>query len=79
MPPEVVGVLTDAKQTVPTGKDGAYKTIQTYPFSMRSDMNFLDLCQRLVRETGIADDGPATVTGQIGDFGRVVDWINDAG
>tara|TARA_B100002051_G_scaffold266621_1_gene294005 strand:- start:6936 stop:7559 length:624 start_codon:yes stop_codon:yes gene_type:complete len=41
-------------------------------------MNFLDLCQRLVRETGIADDGPATVTGQIGDFGRVVDWINDA-
>ena len=41
-------------------------------------MNFLDLCQRLVRETGIADDGPATVTGQTGDMGRIVNWINDA-
>tara|TARA_B100002019_G_C21117797_1_gene521761 strand:- start:10 stop:411 length:402 start_codon:yes stop_codon:yes gene_type:complete len=34
VPPEVVGVLSDAKQTVPTGKDGAFKTIQTYPFSI---------------------------------------------
>ena len=41
-------------------------------------MNFLALCQRLVQETGIADDGPALVTGQIGDMGRVVNWINDA-
>jgi hypothetical protein len=41
-------------------------------------MNFLDLCQRLVQETGIADDGPATVAGQTGDMGRVVNWINDA-
>ena len=41
-------------------------------------MNFLDLCQRLVQETGIADDGPATVTGQTGDMGRLVNWINDA-
>lgn len=32
-------------------------------------MNFLDLCQRLVQETGIADDGPATVVGQITDMG----------
>lgn len=41
-------------------------------------MNFLDLCQRLVQETGIADEGPATVTGQTGDMGRIVNWINDA-
>lgn len=41
-------------------------------------MNFLDLCQRLVQESGISDDGPATVTGQTGDFGRMVNWINDA-
>ena len=41
-------------------------------------MNFLDLCQRLVQETGIADGGPATVTGQTGDMARVVDWINDS-
>ena len=41
-------------------------------------MNFLGLCQRLVQETGIADDGPATVTGQTGDMGRIVNWINDA-
>lgn len=41
-------------------------------------MNFLGLCQRLVQESGIADDGPPTVTGQVGDFGRIVNWINDA-
>lgn len=41
-------------------------------------MNFLDLCQRLVQETGIADDGPATVAGQTGDMGRIVNWTNDA-
>ena len=41
-------------------------------------MNFLDLCQRLVQETGIADEGPATVTGQTGDMGRIVNWTNDA-
>lgn len=41
-------------------------------------MNFLELCQRLVRETGIADTGPSTVVGQTGDMQRVVDWVNDA-
>ena len=41
-------------------------------------MNYLDLCQRLVRETGISDSGPSTVVGQIGDLRRVTDWINDA-
>tara|TARA_S200000501_G_C20847068_1_gene754059 strand:- start:582 stop:1205 length:624 start_codon:yes stop_codon:yes gene_type:complete len=41
-------------------------------------MNFLSLCQRLVQESGIADGGPATVTSQTGDMGRIVNWINDA-
>lgn len=41
-------------------------------------MNYLELCQRLVRETGIADSGPNQVAGQVGDMRRVVDWINDA-
>lgn len=41
-------------------------------------MTYLELCQRLVRETGIADSGPTTVVGQTGDLRRVTDWINDA-
>ena len=41
-------------------------------------MNYLELCQRLVRETGIADTGPTSVVGQVGDLRRVTDWINDA-
>lgn len=41
-------------------------------------MTFLQLCQRLVIETGIADSGPATVEGNTGDMARVVNWINDA-
>ena len=34
VPPEVVGVLTDAKQNIPTVKEVAFKTIQTDPFSI---------------------------------------------
>lgn len=41
-------------------------------------MTYLELCQRLVRETGIADSGPNTTVGQIGDMRRIVDWVNDA-
>lgn len=41
-------------------------------------MNYLQLCQRLVRETGIADSGPSSVSGQTGDMKRVVDWVNDS-
>lgn len=41
-------------------------------------MNYLQLCQRLVQETGIADTGPSNVDGQVGDFGRVTSWVNDA-
>lgn len=41
-------------------------------------MNYLQLCQRLVRETGIADSGPTGVSGQTGDMKRIVDWVNDS-
>tara|TARA_B110000238_G_C16111061_1_gene432690 strand:+ start:265 stop:888 length:624 start_codon:yes stop_codon:yes gene_type:complete len=41
-------------------------------------MNYLQLCQRLVQETGIADSGPANTAGQVGDYGRIIFWINDA-
>jgi hypothetical protein len=40
-------------------------------------MTFLELCQRLVRETGIADTGPSSTVGQTGDMRRIVDWTND--
>lgn len=41
-------------------------------------MNFLQLCQRVRQECGIAGTGPAAVTGQTGDYKRVVDWVNAA-
>lgn len=41
-------------------------------------MNYLQLCQRLVQETGIADTGPSNTAGQVGDYGRITAWINDA-
>jgi len=41
-------------------------------------MNYLQLCQRLVQETGIADSGPANTAGQVGDYGRITFWVNDA-
>jgi hypothetical protein len=39
-------------------------------------MNFLQLAQRLRQETGTSGAGPSTVTNQIGDYKRLVDWIN---
>jgi hypothetical protein len=41
-------------------------------------MTFIQLCQRLVIETGIADSGPSSVINATGDMKRVVNWINDA-
>lgn len=41
-------------------------------------MNFLQICQRLLQETGIADSGLTQVTGQTGDNQRLVDWANEA-
>lgn len=41
-------------------------------------MNFLQLVQRLARDTGVAGTGPSTVVGQSGDSGRLVNWISSA-
>jgi hypothetical protein len=41
-------------------------------------VNFLALCKRLRSEAGIAGTGPASVSGQTGELGRLVDWIADA-
>ena len=41
-------------------------------------MNYLELCQFLVKEAGISLDGPATVVGQTGDFDNVTRWISNA-
>lgn len=37
--------------------------------------NFLQLCQKLRQEAGIAGNGPLTTVGQSGELGRLVDWI----
>lgn len=39
-------------------------------------MNFLQICQRLASEVGIAGSGPASTTGQTGMNLRLVNWIN---
>jgi hypothetical protein len=41
-------------------------------------LNFLQLAQKLRQEAGIAGTGPSTTAGQVGELGRVVDWINQA-
>lgn len=41
-------------------------------------MNFLALCQHLVQYAGIADSGPSTVNGQVGDFQKAINYVQDA-
>lgn len=41
-------------------------------------MNYLELCQTFARETGISTSGPSSVTGQIGEFISVIDWVQQA-
>lgn len=41
-------------------------------------MNFLQLAQRLSVECGVAGAGPSAVTGQVGMYAKLVNWINDA-
>lgn len=41
-------------------------------------MTFLDLCQLLVRETGLAGNGPTSVSTQVGILKKVVDWVSRA-
>lgn len=41
-------------------------------------MTFLELCQRLRQEVGAAGTGPASVTGQHGEYARLIGWIQQA-
>lgn len=41
-------------------------------------MNFLELCQRLRLEAGISGSGPSSVDNQIGEAGRLVEWVKSA-
>lgn len=41
-------------------------------------MTFLELCKRLRQEAGISGVGPTAVTGQTGEYAKVVDWIKRA-
>lgn len=41
-------------------------------------MNYLELCQRLVREAPITGNGPTSVVGQTGSMRQVVGWVNSA-
>lgn len=45
---------------------------------MATAKTFLQLAQDLRQEVGAAGTGPATVTGQTGEYGRIVKWIHDA-
>lgn len=41
-------------------------------------MNFLEIAQRVVRESGgISGSGPTTVVNQTGEYRNVVDWVNE--
>lgn len=41
-------------------------------------MTFLELVQHVVRYAGIADSGPSTVEGQVGDYLKAVTYVQDA-
>lgn len=41
-------------------------------------MTYLQLCQRVVQEAGIAGGGPSTVVGQNGKLLKVVNWVQQA-
>jgi len=41
-------------------------------------MNFLQLCQQVRQEAGIASNGPSTVGSQTGEMKRLVDWVAQA-
>lgn len=41
-------------------------------------MTYLELCQSLRTEAGLSGTGPATVVGQTGMYGKLVEWIQEA-
>lgn len=40
-------------------------------------MTFLELCQTLRREVGAAGTGPSSISGQTGEYARLVEWIRN--
>jgi len=38
-------------------------------------MTFLQLCQAVRREAGISGSGPTTVVSQVGEMGKIVEWV----
>lgn len=41
-------------------------------------MTFLEIVQKVVRYSGLADSGPATVSGQVGDYRKAIAYVQDA-
>ncbi len=41
-------------------------------------MTFLEIAQKVARESGITTNGPATVIGQQGGLGKVISWVLDS-
>lgn len=41
-------------------------------------MNFLQLCQRARERCGMQGSGPAAVTGQVGEYLKLVNWVNES-
>lgn len=41
-------------------------------------MTFLELCKRVRQEAGTSGTGPASVSGQVGDLKRIVDWVSSS-
>jgi hypothetical protein len=49
--------------------------VAVYPDSGKT---FLQLCQLTREKCGISGNGPALVTGQTGEMGRIVNWVQEA-
>lgn len=41
-------------------------------------MNFLEICKRVRQETGVSGDGPSNVSGQVGMYAKIIDWVQTA-
>ncbi|MFA5632968.1 MAG: hypothetical protein WC997_15790 [Porticoccaceae bacterium] len=41
-------------------------------------MTFLEIVQKVVRYSGMADSGPSAVTGQVGDYQKAIGYVQDA-
>lgn len=41
-------------------------------------MTFLEICKRVRQECGVSGDGPASVSGQVGIYKKIVDWVTAA-